>query len=177
MNDSKPTPDLEELRELKTALSQLRAQRRAQFGAGQGERSLSRRSERLRQRESVAADLHDLFDCLVGCDLGEQAPPHDRGALKTLSAVCEELCQDRNLPDVERARAVLCLASLHADSAEPRIGKLFVQLVKDESQPIEVRKQAYTGHFELAGRSVLEWPDIDFDFPKDVDWPLVDRFA
>lgn len=177
MNETKDFEGMDELRELQARISKVRARHRPP----PRERSLPVIHERLRQRESVAEGLRNLYDYLLDLEMGEVAAPSgnpkDASVLHELGAKCEQLCQDLALPEIEQARAVMCLAGIHASTGEARVGQLFVQIINDVSRANEIRRQAYMGLFELAGRSALEWPDSDFNFPGDVDWPFVQRFV
>jgi len=89
----------------------------------------------------------------------------------------EIMCHFESHPLI-RANAVYCICQLYASTNDRRIGHFLAKMVLDSTIPIEVRKVAYVGLYEITGKPVESWPGFieDFNFPIDVDWKFVESF-
>jgi hypothetical protein len=90
--------------------------------------------------------------------------------------LCESLAQSD--PDVSVREQAICLLSGHyADRDNARVGRLLARMVRDEAEPASLRLNAFRGLICLRKRA-LDWrPRLnDLQFPRDVDWALVDSF-
>ena len=76
-----------------------------------------------------------------------------------------------------RQGAVVALASFYWATKDRRIGMLFAQMVRSESEPADLRLDAYRGLIWLRGLANVWQPlPVKLEFPRDVDWDFVDSF-
>jgi hypothetical protein len=81
-------------------------------------------------------------------------------------------------PDIGvRQGAVVVLASFYHGSKDRRIGMLLAGIARSESEPAELRLDAYRGLIWLRGLANV-WQPLPgkLEFPRDVDWGFVDSF-
>lgn len=107
------------------------------------------------------------------------------GPNKDFAVECERMALTDPDPNV-RAHALVNWSTCFAKTDDPRVGKVFAQIVLDESQYLECRKSAYFGLFEVRGMPLETRPLFrliaagrsadDFHFPEDVDFSFVDSF-
>jgi hypothetical protein len=85
-------------------------------------------------------------------------------------------------PDQEvRAVALVVLGSIYSHTNDPKAGKLFAGIVKDDSRPLKLRRTAYNNLFLLRGVQAMSLPLISellggARFPENVDWHFVNSF-
>jgi hypothetical protein len=81
-------------------------------------------------------------------------------------------------PDIGvRQGAVVALASFYWATRDRRIGMLFAGIVRSESEPAELRLDAFRGLIWLRGLANVWKPlPVKLEFPRDVDWDFVDSF-
>ncbi|SRR5579875_1172457 len=109
--------------------------------------------------------------CIAICLIDHHWGPDERFAIK-----CEKLIREDSDPEV-RGCAVSCLGAYYGESNDVRIGRLFAELVFEESEPTLVREAAYRALFSLRGLPIVFWPSLSrFRFPDDVDWVFVRTF-
>ena len=80
---------------------------------------------------------------------------------------------------------MLLLAELYERTDNVSIGKSLALLVKEDAEPMRVRRAAYTGLLiirglrlaEEVGGPYLHWRGQEHTFPEDADWGLVDKLS
>jgi len=88
--------------------------------------------------------------------------------------ICERLVLEEDDLKV-REMALLSLGVCYGGTYDFRIGKLLVDVVRDENQPLQCRSAAYQALFYVRG---LVMPDyLAYRFPDGVDWNFVDSFS
>jgi hypothetical protein len=91
------------------------------------------------------------------------------------SRLCENLLI--NDPDfAARFTALDILISYYFDSNDVRIGELLANIVYDNSKPINFRKLAYKGLFNVRGMPSRISFFNKIQFPNEVDWSFVNTF-
>jgi hypothetical protein len=96
-----------------------------------------------------------------------------------------QLCETMGLTDPDQAVRSIALSlvgSCHRNTHDRRVGELLARVVLDDEQPSESRRAAYLGILYLIGHRPA-WldattdPPTPFQFPDDVKWAIVNRFA
>jgi tetratricopeptide (TPR) repeat protein len=152
-----------------------------------------RQIQRVFWEKRAGSLLHEMLFSRQGAErLLEHPEP-------SIRMVAIEVLNEHWKPDANLARASECMAFNDMDSDvreialsvfaacfeytdDPRVGHILANIVRDEQQPMKFRSMAYNGLFKLRGKSVIWYglyddpANIEFPFPKHVDWPFVDSF-
>ncbi len=92
------------------------------------------------------------------------------------------LCEQWSMNEHDVGVRIACVGALNRffrKSSDPRIARIFAQLVRDDSSHVNLRKAAYEALFYLLNRPQEEWPMMreaigQFSYPDDIDWAFVD---
>jgi|GEM_PF-7057972 len=92
-----------------------------------------------------------------------------------VTSVIEEI--GLNDPDIQvRCVALFCLGSTYRGQNNARVGRLFAQLARNESQDPRVREAAYKGLLDLRNVPIHQRPPIGGFQLQAANWTLVDSF-
>ena len=99
---------------------------------------------------------------------------HHWGPTEQFKLACEELASHDTDPLV-RSKAIGCLGTWFARTANRRIEKLLAGIICDNSESYEVRRSAYTTLCMVNGDKSTPTPNdvINLRIPEDIDWTFV----
>jgi hypothetical protein len=95
-----------------------------------------------------------------------------------LRSICMRMVMnDRDMEARIHAQGILSCVCFKTDDRE--VGRLLARIVRDNSEPIKLRKAAYVSLFSVRGlpaARILQAAETDFQDPSNVDWGFVETF-
>jgi hypothetical protein len=79
--------------------------------------------------------------------------------------------------DSDRCSAMNMMSLPYLGSDNKEVGNVLARVARDEASSKEVRMLAYFLLLDVSARPAEKYPRADsFEFPRDVDWSIVDEF-
>jgi hypothetical protein len=98
---------------------------------------------------------------------------HWRAMSPKTADVVRQLVRSESIKTIVLA-GIWCLRAAYGRSKNRSVLDLFAEIVKDETRPIEIRKAAYLGLFQVSDDMQSAPSVLKLDFPKHVDWSFIE---